>query len=151
MTSIIELPTATTYDSLLHEELLAAGIDPEYCGVQSNTETVFVILQRPEDVPTANAVIADHDHTQPSAVDRINAERQGALAEVLDRYSGFENDTFLEIVGKIDQWAINVNAALDGATTLAQIRPIVQGAFSDLATFIGPLLAKQYIEWRRGE
>jgi iron uptake system EfeUOB component EfeO/EfeM len=67
--------------------------------------------------------------------------RAAELAEILDRYATLDAMTFLEIVATIDQRRDNLSSDLAAATTLAQVRPIVQDLINDTYNFVGPLLA----------
>lgn len=148
----LELDKATINPPLLGEELKEAGIDRAKLRISHTDTTVFVEFDDAIiDLGLVQTVIAAHDYTQLSYNQKKRNERTGALAGIADRYSGFEGDDFLTIVGKIDQWAVTLNARIDGASTVAQVKAVVQDGFTDVATYLGPLLAYVYILRQRDE
>lgn len=92
------------------------------------------------------ALINDHD-----PIDREAERTTNAVAGIADRYRGFADDDFLTIVGKIDNWATNLNAEIEAASTVTQVKAVVQEGFTAVATYLGPLLAYVYITRRQGE
>jgi hypothetical protein len=107
-------------------------------GIDLNLETLTV-QQRAQ----LASIIANHD-----PIDREAERRADALDGIIDRYAAFNGKTFLEVVEMIDNWANALNARIEAATTVVDIKHEIQAGFSDIAEYLGPALAWLYINKR---
>jgi len=97
-----------------------------------------------ENIASILDLLAAHD---PDAFSLKQVENQTIRADLEDRYSVFEGETFATSIQIIENWKAATGAALNSAGTLAEVRTVLINRLGQLVDFLAPAMLwtlKQY-------